>query len=142
MGKINYGKAVYSVAMIDLDTFLEYVLSIDEELKDANFVLGYVLSKNDYVETEYLFKEHAFNKFAKVKCALDKIEKEILKYQSKLNAFFECNEEEKNKFYEKLDILIPLHEEKSKFVKEQLHKCFEIIKSNQYCENIESTLNA
>ena len=126
--KINYGKAVYSVAMIDLDTYLEYILNIDEELKDATFVLGYVLSKNDYVETEYLFKEHAFNKFAKVKCSLDKIEKEILKYQSKLNAFFECNEEEKNKFYEKLNVVIPLHEEKSKFVKEQLHKCFKHIK--------------
>ena len=136
---INYGKAIFSVAMIDFDNYIELLNKIDIELENPNFVLNYVLSKGNYEDSADLLKEHAFSKFAKIKCALDKMEKEIVKYQNRLEEFLSENEDERTVFDRKLDILIPLHEEKSRFVKAQIQKCFDYIKSNEYQENCEET---
>ena len=129
---INYGKATYSVAMIDLDNYLNILTNLDSQLKEPNFVLEYVLKNTNYEAADYLLKDHALTKFAKIDKDLENMKKAIIKYQKKLEQYLANNQTESEEFNKKLDILIPLHEEYSKLIKAQIKKCFEFIKSHEY----------
>ena len=131
---INYGKETYSVAMIDLDNYLNILTNLDSQLKEPNFVLEYVLKNINYEAADYLLKDHALTKFAKIDKDLENMKKTIIKYQKKLEQYLANNQTESEEFNKKLDILIPLHEEYSKLIKAQIKKCFEFIKSHEYLE--------
>lgn len=140
---INFDKAGFSVAMIDLNQYIQTLMNVDKYLTEANFILGKIDSHNlnpeDYSD---MVKEYAFKPYAKVNKYLKDITEKILKYEAKLNNFFDKNQQEKEEFYAKLDILIPLIEEKQQLAKEKLKICFDYIKQVDYVEQIDDLQDA
>lgn len=131
---INYEKALFSVAMIDLKTYTETISTIDQKLEDPNFILNYVLKQAHSEDMISLLNDHAFVHFAKVQQYLKDVQKSILKYQKRLASYLKENPNANDEFNTQLNILIPLFEEKEKFVNLQIKKCFEYNKSN--CEDL------
>lgn len=129
MGSVDYGRATFSLAMIDFRTYVDTLMSIDKKLEEANFVLNHVLKSDRSEDMKNLLSEYAFVKFAKVQTFLKEVKKNIMKYQKKLQNFLAENPKEHEEFNAQLDILIPLFEEKEKFINEQIKKCFDYLNS-------------
>lgn len=127
--KINNEHALFSLAMIDLKTYTQVIVGLDKLLDQPTFVLNYVLKQERTQEMKNLFKNYAFADFAKVQKYLNRVKKSILKYQSKLEGFLQENPNANKEFNDQMDILIPLFEDKEKFVNNQVNKCFEYAKS-------------
>lgn len=138
---INYEKVTYSLAMIDFDNYLEVLTALDAELENPNYIVKIIIEKGKMEDAQDLVREHAFVNYAKVKRYLDNMQESILKYQKYLEEYLKNDEIANKTFNQKLDIIIPLHEEKSKFVEQQIKKCFEYFKANNYQESSEDLLN-
>ena len=118
---VNYGKAVYSVAMIDFNSYIETLLNLDEELREPNRLLTYVFDKTEINDDlKDMINDLALSKFAKVKKYLKDVQNSIVKYQNKLEEFLNSHSQENQEFYEVLNVLIPLWEEKEKYIVEQI----------------------
>ena len=122
---INLGKAMFSVAMIDFKTYTETIKTIDKKLEEANFILARALKSKPNEDYGYVVKKYAFTEYARVQKYLKDIKRLIKKHMKRCEPFLNENLEKKDEFDAQLNILIPLFEEKEKFVDEQIHKCFE-----------------
>lgn len=128
---VDCDNARFSVAMIELKSYIELIPTIDKELEEPTYVLNHVLKMDRKSDENLLDILRSFSvvKFAKVQKYLRLMKKNILKYQTNLEAFLQENPKEQQEFNDVLDVLIPLFEEKEKLVNEQLKKCFEYIKA-------------
>ncbi|MBQ8615061.1 MAG: hypothetical protein IJ415_00615 [Clostridia bacterium] len=131
---LDLWSAMFSVAMIDLKTYTETIQTIDKKLEEANFILNRALKSKQSEEFTYIVKKYAFTEYAQVQKYLKGIEQAINKHIKRLEEFLKANPEKNAEFYAQLHILIPLFEEKEKFVNMQIAKCFDYIKAN--CEDV------
>lgn len=127
VNNVKYGNALFSVAMIDLKTYTEAVKNIDKKLEEANFILDRVLKGKPNEEYAYVVKKYAFAEYAEVQKYLKDLKELITKHMKRCKPFLSENLDKKDEFDAQLNILIPLFEEKEKFVEEQIQKCFEYL---------------
>lgn len=128
---INYDKATFSLAIIDFKSYTATIMSLDEQLKESNDILDYVLNHKEQAENYFadMCREISFAKYAHVQKYLESVKKSIMRYQNKLKKYLEKNPTCQEEFNAQMDILIPLLEEKEKFVNTQIKRCFEYLNS-------------
>lgn len=128
----NYDQAKFSLALIDFKQFTEVLFNVDEQLKDANFLMNYLVNRqNKSAELKGAINDIALPTYVKVKQYLEFVEKSVKKYMKDLEKFLNTHEKEREDFFELLNVLIPLIQEKQKFIKQQIKRCFEFSKSQE-----------
>lgn len=122
---INFGGAVFSVAMIEFDNYIQTLNNIEETLKEAIDTMNLIFSqKNGNVDFAECLKKYAFEKFCKAKSYVRDVKKSKFKYKKRLVEFLQENPDKNEEFIQKLSELNNLIEFKEKFLDEQIKKCF------------------
>jgi len=125
--KINYDKAICSLALIEYKNYIQTLMNLDKELKEANMVAEDILKRPKTQETVDVLKHFAFTKYAKVQKYFKEVKQSIMRYEKRLESFLQKSTPEHAEYDEYLELLLSLLEEKEKFVKKQIDKCFEYI---------------
>ena len=127
---INYDRARYSLAIIDFKNYIQLLNGLDKQLEEPTLIVNYVLRQNENSDILLtLLNDHAFVPLARIQKSLKKMEKNIVSYQTQLEAFLTENPKEYSEFYAYMDIFVPLHQEKKAVVEKQIGRCFEYIKT-------------
>ena len=134
MDKVNYDKATYSLAIIDIDLFTDCLKNLEETLKDANENLELILSRDDENLVHFL-EEYSLKKFENVKQYLKVVRSKVDKYRNKLIVSFSKNLVSKDTFNLKVKTLNELVKEKECFISEQIVKCEDYIARNSQEKN-------
>ena len=129
--KIYVKQVAFSSAMIELKGYTSSLLEMDKQLEEPSRVLDAVISTDTTGEMIDYLKKYALNDFYKAQKLLKQIKDDIMLYFDKLDGFLKENPKSHDEFYAQIDILIPLWEEKKKFVGSQLEKGNNYLKQNQ-----------
>lgn len=137
MDKVSYDKSIYSLALIDIDLFLESLKNLEAELKDATENMELVLSNQGFENSVSILEKHCLLKFKKFKTFLSNMRNKIEKYEKNLNVFFSKNLITKQTFELKSKVLNELIFEKESFIAEEIIKCEKFIAEKKDYESIE-----
>lgn len=129
MDKVNYDKATFSLAIIDIDLYTDSLQNIDMALGEARENMQLILSHNDENLVSFL-QEYSLNKFEDAKQSFKNIRSKIDKYRNKLIDYFKNNLIAKDTFNLKVKILNDIIREKELFIDEHIKKCNEYIAKN------------
>ena len=129
--KVYVEQISFSRAMIEIKAHIQTLYNLDKKLQQPNIALEEVAnSEVSSADVEFL-KKYALQDFYKAQNILVKIKKELSEYMHHLDGFLKKNPASQKEFYEQLDILIPLWEEKKKFVCSKIETCNSIIKQSE-----------
>ena len=135
MEKINYGNATYSLAEIDIRSYIELLKNIDETLVEPietmNLILKY--NKPDQIMCKCL-KEFPLRKFCEVNKHLTLMKKNVAKHENRIADFLNNNPSKREDFDNLKESFNTLFNEKSNFVNICINKCFEFLKEHN-CQN-------
>ena len=129
--KIYVAQVAFSSAMIELKAHTKTLYEMDDKLSEPSKVLDGVVSSGSTENMSDYLKKYALNDFYKAQTKLRKIKNDIILYMDKLDNFLQENPKSFDEFYAQVDILIPLWEEKRKFVASQLEKGNNYLSKNQ-----------
>ncbi|MBO5955159.1 MAG: hypothetical protein J6Q13_04270, partial [Clostridia bacterium] len=90
MDKVNYDKATYSLAIIDIDLFTECLQNLDATLKEANDNMELILT-NDNKDLAPFLQEYSLKKFEDAKKYFKIVRSKVDKYRNKLIIYFSKN---------------------------------------------------
>jgi len=136
MGNINYDKARYSLAIIDLDLFIEGLENLEESIAEAKDNMNLILTRNDE-ELVYFLQEYSLSKFENARKYIKTIKSKIDKYRNNLITYFSKNLVAKDTFNLKVKTLNQLIEEKSQLIDDYIEKCNHYILTNSKNKNSE-----
>lgn len=129
--KIYVEQVAFSSAMIELKAHTKTLYAMDDKLAEPSIVLNSVVNSDSTENMSDYLKKYALNDFYKAQTVLRKIKNDIMLYMDKLDNFLQENPKSYDEFYAQVDILIPLWEEKRKFVASQLEKGNNYLNKNQ-----------
>ena len=135
MDKVNYDKATYSLAIIDIDIFIECLQNLEKSLKEANNNLELILTHDDEALIPFI-KTYSLKRFEDAKNYFKVVRIKVDKYRNKLIVFFSKNLVAKETFNLKVETLNNLIKEKESFIDEQILKCNNYILKNSKENNI------
>ena len=136
MGNINYDKARFSLAIIDLDLFVEGIQNIEFYISEAKDNMELILTRNDEDLVPFI-KKYSLSKFKDVKKYMKTVKSKIDKYRNNLITYFKKNLIAKETFNSKVKTLNELIEEKQVIIDDYILQCENYIAKNSKCENIE-----
>ena len=136
MNSVNYDKARYSLAIIDLDLFIEGIQNMNLNLSEAKENMELILSRNDENLVPFL-KRYSLSKFEDVKKYMKTVKSKIDKYRNNLIKYFSKNLIAQEIFNIKAKNLNNLIEEKQVIIDAYILQCENYIAKNSKCENIE-----
>lgn len=137
MDKVNYDKATYSLAIIDIDLFIDCLKNLEETLKDANENLELILSRDDENLVHFL-QQYSLKKFEDAKNYFKVVRSKVDRYRNKLIVYFSKNLVAKETFNLKVKTLNELINEKELYIDGQILKCDDYIARNFKEKNTES----
>ena len=137
MDKVNYDKATYSLAIIDIDLFTECLQNLDATLKEANDNMELILT-NDNKDLAPFLQEYSLKKFEDAKKYFKIVRSKVDKYRNKLIIYFSKNLVAKETFNLKVKTLNELIKEKELFIDSQILKCDDYIARNSKENNQEN----
>ena len=129
--KIYVAQVAFSSAMIEQKAHTKTLYEMDDKLSEPSKVLDGVVNSGRTENMSDYLKKYALNDFYKAQTMLRKIKNDIMLYMDKLDNFLQENPKSFDEFYAQVDILIPLWEEKRKFVASQLEKGNNYLNKNQ-----------
>lgn len=129
--KIYVAQVAFSSAMIELKEHTKTLHEMDYQLAEPSRVLDSVVNSDNTENMSDYLKKYALNDFYKAQAVLRKMKNDIMLYMDKLDNFLQENPKSHDEFYAQVDILIPLWEEKRKFVASQLEKGNNYLNKNQ-----------
>lgn len=136
MNSVNYDKARYSLAIIDLDLFIEGIQNMNLNLSEAKENMELILSCNDENLVPFL-KRYSLSKFEDVKKYMKTVKSKIDRYRNNLIKYFSKNLIAQETFNIKAKNLNNLIEEKQVIIDAYILQCENYIAKNSKCENIE-----
>ena len=136
MDKINYDKAQYSLAIIDLDLFIEGLENMEFYISEAKENMEHILMCDNEDLIPFI-KRYSLSKFEDAKKYIKTITKKVDKYRNNLIIYFNKNLIAKETFNLKANKLSALIEEKQSIIDDFIIKCEDYIARNSMCENIE-----
>lgn len=129
MGKVDYDKATFSLAIIDIDLYTDSLQNLDMLLGEAKENMQLILAHKDENLVPFLQK-YTLNKFEDAKKSFKNIRSKVDKYRNKLINYFKNNLTAKETFNLKVKILNEIIREKELFIDEQMKKCNAYISKN------------
>ena len=129
--KIYVEQVAFASAMTELKSHTQTLFSMDKHLEEPSKVLEDVISTDKTGEMADYLKMYALKDFYKAQKILRQIKNDVMMYIDKLDGFLQNNPKSFDEFYAQLDVLIPLWEEKKKFVSSQLDKGNNYLKQTQ-----------
>lgn len=133
--KINYGKATYSLAMIEFNEYVDLLKEMDKRLLESTDTFNLIIckTKKSKIYSEVL-NEYVLPVFCKEKDFITSVKTSIEKYKTKLKTYLTENPTEFDCFNAKLIELNLLLKDKEKMVNKYIDRMFEYNQS--VCENI------
>ena len=125
--EINTLNALYSYAMIELESYVTCLKSMESNLEKEVHDLNAIISAKRMSGLESYVEELLMNKFYQAKNYIFIVRKNIKKYLKRLELYFAHNYDKKVLFDEKLDEIAILTKEREFFVDAQIEKCIEYI---------------
>ena len=131
MDNINYENAIYSLAKIDLNAYIEFLNSLEETLSETISVMNLILNRNRREDIEcQCLKEYALKKLFETKKHIISMCQIVKKYDIKLEEFLKNNTEKRSIYVDMKEKFNVLFEEKCAFIDERIYECLEFIKEN------------
>ena len=125
-----YGQATFSLAMIDINNFIETLANIEEILKDSENTLNLIESlKEQTKDSISCLEKYPLAEFSKVQRYLKHARNKVKIYQNKLVQYFSENPNKKEEFDKLLNEFKVIAENKQRFLTELIDKCFNCIKA-------------
>ncbi len=124
----NTLRALYSYAMIELDSYIKVLKEMETTLEKANHDLDAILGSSSRISgLEKYVEELLMNHFYQAKNYIFIVRKNVKKYLKRLELFFVHNYDKKVLFDEKLDEIATLAKEREFYVDHQIEKCIDYI---------------
>lgn len=125
-----YGQATFSLALIDINIFIETLANIEEILKDSENTLNLIESlKEQTKDSISCLEKYPLAEFCKVQRYLKHARNKVKIYQNKLVQYFSENPNKKEEFDKLLNEFKVIAENKQRFLTELIDKCFNCIKT-------------